>query len=245
MKRVLLVMAMCLVAILSVNSAAWAFFFGVDYVTGVLNESPTLEGFSTTGNEMAGMQLIATFDDNSTDYATWVAIPSYAGRAQGTGWDLYEDGDTYTQEWTLSSYLTGNKKMSTLLIDAGPGRCVFDTERNGGVNGYGTPDTYLGKAFAPRAGDHEGLTLSATYIDEVAIRTNNVLQAPVGDIYRYLLIDFRTNGFGGTRALHFVADSDELNHAGDVMPVVPEPGSMVLLTVAGVLGLLVYRRRRS
>ena len=236
MKRLLLVTAMCLVAIAGVSNVASA-SYQVLYVNGILNLTEGMIGWGTTGNEMAGMSVFATFSDNTWESVAWIAEVPFAGRASGTGWNLYENGDTYTEEWSLSN-LTG-KTLKTLVIDAKPGNCVFDTEHNVGPDGYGTAGTFLGRAFNPRYADQVDLTMTATYYDEVALDANPV---PVGDIYRYLKIDFDGVGFASGRALRYLADTDELNHAGDLTPV-PEPGS-VLLTAAGILGLLAFRRRR-
>ena len=62
------------------------------------------------------------------------------------------------------------------------------------------------------------------------------IDAPVGDLYRYLTIDFGNTAFGSGSTLTFRADTDK-------MTPVPEPATL-LLFATGLAGLAAVGRHR-
>lgn len=207
----------------------------VNFQNGVINTTSALTAFTTTGQQMAGMRVTAFFTGGGSEIVTWGATGASAGAAIGSGWSLAQSGDTFTSAWTLSSSAAS---IDRLLIDAGPGDTVFDTSFFGF---FGTDGSGLGRDFTVTGGTGDGLDIVATYRNAVALTGD----APVGDLFRLLDLDFFTSGiaFGPDRTLTFLADTDNLLFAGDIRPI-PLPTTVGL----GALGLCVVSgasRRRS
>ena len=144
--------------------------------------------------------------------------------------------------WTLTNN-TGSP-LTRVLIDAGPGDTVFDIY----WDPYpGTPGSADGRTFEVTS-DHTGLNIVATYRGLVALSGFD----PVGDLYRYLDIQFLTAGeLKSGSELKYRSDTDNIMFAGDIEPIepIPEPGTLMLLGtgLAGLGGFarLKLRRRKS
>lgn len=203
------------------------------FVNGTTNFTTEISTFQTSGSMMDGMKFTARFGDGSSQQAIWADDPmtgADAGHAVGTNWQVRENGDTFGGEWHLENR-TG-KVLTSLEIDAGPGGTVFDTDF-GGMEG--TPGSSAGLNFSI-FDTMTGLSLLATYTDRVALTG----QSPVGDLWRFLRIDFQnTGGLASGAAITFVQDTDTLKF-GDL--VVPLPsGAGMAAACAALAGL---RRRR-
>jgi len=173
----------------------------------------TLDGlaasFITNGENMDGMQITATFNDGTPEETvTWNSAgpDSKTGSAAGTGWSLEETDDTYYAYW----FFTGADNISSILIDAGAGNAVFDTYY--GNNEYGTPASAKGLDFELLSWPTPPWTLDGEYSGLVAV---GGLPA-VGDIYRYLKINFSNFSGSGSGSFDFRADTDTLKTEGDI-----------------------------
>jgi hypothetical protein len=232
-----LVLAMAFIGFASTSSAI---------TTVVVNENPGttqsivgITGFSTTGDQMAGMVVTAFFDNGESASGIWAADGPGSGSASGStpselGFLLTQSGDTFTQGWTLTNTSPSEIGITRLLIDGIPGGTVFD-RTFGGVEG--TPSSALGADFSTGY-TLPGIdfTVTALYQDRVAVNGFG----PVGDLFRYLDIDLGMPGglFNFDDPFTFVADTDSVG----LGPQVAEPGSLLLLG-AGLVGI--WLRRRS
>lgn len=202
----------------------------VNYVPGTTYTTTALTGFSTFGDQMAGMKITAYFTAGGSETVTWVATGAGAGNAIGTGWSLAESGDTFNNSWELIQ----NGSLSGLKIEAGPGNTTFDTW----TSPEGTPGSGSGIPFTVTSGG-TFLDIAATYSNLLGVAPN----PPVGDEYLTLALQFRyLNGYNSSTALFFDADTDNILYAGDLTPV-PEPASLLLLG-SGLAGVLFRLRRR-
>jgi len=208
-------------------------FYSVSFLAGTTNNTDSLTGFGTTGDLMAGMDVTAHFADGSSESTTWTSLGFPAGNAVGADWSIFESGDTFGSHWILSND-TG-KTMSRVVIDAGPGDTVFDTDSSI----FGTPGSARGWTFEV-VSDHSALDIMATYVDEVALTGDT----PVGDLYRFLDIDFHATGLASGGDLRWISDTDNIAFAGDLTPI-PEPSTLLVLSLGGLLGTAVRRRRQG
>jgi hypothetical protein len=213
----------------------------VTYDPGTTNVTQGLTGYSTSGDMMTGMDVTAFMSGGGSEHATWGAVGPGAGASVGTGWSLAESGDTFGGYWTLTNN-TGTS-ITRLLIDAGPGDTVYDiswplSASNPGPD-FGTPPSAKGWTFQV-VSDLGDLDILATYRDAVAVGGD----APVGDLFRYLDIQFsNAGGFGTGSTLAYISDTDNIEFAGDITPV-PAPAALLLGSVGmSLVGWL--RRRRA
>ncbi len=207
-----------------------------------------ISGFTTTGADMNGMLITATFLDGSSETVTWGATgDAGAGAANGTGWGLALTGDSFFNEWVLSN--ESGEGMSGLTIEALPGSTVLDRFINDEVS----PGTSLGFSFqvdddlpGPNNDDDAGVdTFNVLYSQPVGING----AAPLGDIWGKIDIGFLNAGAFGievgfrssSRKLRFMQDTDNLLQGG--MEMVPLPGTVAMAGSCLLLGAT--RRRRA
>lgn len=220
-----------LMAVFGFAGTAGAGLLDVQYDPGLLNTTPSISEFSTTGADMVGMEVTANFTDGGSETAIWTDTSPDAGGAFGTGWSLSVAGDTLISEWSLMNEFAFG--IDSLFIDAGAGDTVFDIFVES--DHPSTPGSSDGLEFFP-TGDEPSVDFVATYSDHVALDG----EAPVGDLWRNLEIDFTSPpGLIEGTELTYIADTD---NTGPLTPV-PEPTGMALLAM-GVTGMVLRKKSR-
>jgi len=210
---------------------------GADNTTPII--ATDITGFATTGADMSGMTVTATFTGGVTSGCVWATTTATGGGClsllgSGTGFLIQETGDTFTSNWNLNIF---GSTLLSLLFDGLPGFTVFDRT---------LPNT--GTAGSESGADANGTTTQlvpsgdglATYLNPVGTMGN----APVGDIYTRVRIDFAA-GLQGSAT--WLMDTDNIGARGGSpgsQAVVPEPASMLLIGI-GLVGGALLRRKQS
>jgi hypothetical protein len=205
------------------------------------------ENTATYGYDIAGAQVTATFDDGTVENITWVSDPRIWTEPDGTtygsplgfayGENLNISLGTYGFEMTTTSLLT------SLSFDMAPANAVFDTTFAFDSSGSSTVGSGYGEAFYLYAGyeDLEG-TINASYSGIVNLADD----APVGDLFTTMTVDFSMLALGGILGnLDFISDLDRMHADGDLLPAVPLSASMSFLLLGlGSLGASRFAKKR-
>tara|TARA_R110002049_G_scaffold50370_2_gene142990 strand:+ start:56137 stop:56829 length:693 start_codon:yes stop_codon:yes gene_type:complete len=219
-------------AAIMIAGHAYAGTLVVAFDPGTTNTTTALAGFATDGDMMDGMLITATFTDMSSETLAWADIAAGSGGVSGTGWSLMAAGDTFSSNaWTLAN--ESAMAIQTIDLDGGPGDTIFDIDSPS----PGTADSASGANFFVNSGG-DPFDIVATYSDQVAITGD----APVGDLWRRLSIDFTTTPFVPDSRLVFRADTDNTALEDDLGEV-PEPASLAIFAAMGITAIA--RRKRA
>jgi hypothetical protein len=208
----------------------------INYEDGTAQNTSGLSTYTTTDEAMYGMTATVTLSDSTSYTYIWSYINS-----DTSGFSFYDEDDTYYGSLSLSGDSWSNSwnldvtdddfEIASIFIGAGAGNSVFDVI----YEPVGSTNSARGWAFnSSYSGD-----LTVTYSGIVSVGDDDA----VGDLYRYLLLDFGDDYFGSNDTLKFWADTDTLAIAGDINPV-PEPSTILLLGL-GITGLIGLKRKQN
>jgi len=228
----------------------------------------SVQGFAVTGDVMAGLLSVQVFFANGTNNSAFFAADCSANcgeahNAAGTGlWTLTETGNTdsldglppnshATSTWTLfNSSADANFAISRVVLN-GNGAVVFDRAPFNDLQ-EGTPGSSYGIDFNVARTVDTGRTVTVNYDQRTLINgtpsvacnganfsAQNTGVTGCGDIFGRITFTFTSGpAFIGTTvtpaSFNFFQDTDLVGS--------PEPVT-VALTAAGLLGLLVARKR--
>ena len=206
----------------------------VNFDNGDTYYTTALTDFATTGAMMDNIAVTAYYLGSGSQTLAWSDIDSDSGGVSGTGWSLRADDNTYDNSaWTLTT--DQSTALSGLLIDSFAGDSVFDISW---PTYPGSDGSERGKTFSSGT----SLNITVTYKDQLGIDA----AAPVGDLWRYLDIQFTDTGGSGTSlTLNFTADTDNFKYPGEIYtdPIIPAPSTILLGSIgAGFVGWLKRRR---
>ncbi len=194
---------------------------------------PGLTGFATTGADMTGLNVTATFGNGFSQSLAWGTTGPSAGGVFGTGWSLTLNGDSFNTGW-LFDFTTIQAQLTRLVLDGSTGLTILDRTNPS----TGTPGSSSGLDFNFVTGSCVGCMATATYGGLTSIGA----AAAVGDLFQKVSVDF-TGGTGPRVDWSFVQDTDNDSR---FVPGIPEPETYALML--GGLGLVSWvakRRRRA
>ena len=191
---------------------------------------------STTGADMDGMRVTATFLDGSTDLGIWGTPGATSGAAVGGGglFNLSVPNNTFFAKWTLTN--TYSSLLTSLVINAGSVAVVFDIIASPAT----TPGSSGGRAFTDATAGLLG-TINVQYVKPVNILPNSAL----GDLYSMIRVDFTGLNAGGISTntqYKFTAETDNLDLAILIGTPVPAALPLMLASFAG-LAWMGHRRK--
>ncbi len=231
-----------------------AAFAGTITTTGATNGSPfsivDVTGFSTTGDQMAGLLVTGNFSTGGNVVCLWAATGVDSGGCSGTtgsnSFSLALSGDTFSSSWILNGISTAvGASLQSLVFNGPAGFTVFDrTSPSPGTPGSSSGRDANGSTNAKSGkGEPAAVNGVATYSNIVSVGAN----AALADLYAQVTIVFGAGGAGLTagQSADFLMDTDSIGLRGDVPGSgVPEPSTLALIG-GGLLGLAAFRRKRS
>lgn len=221
-------------------SASGAFAASVTHATDDSTPFVTtgLDTFTTSGADMDGMIITGTFADSSSQSLTFGGTGGDAGETSAGDFNVSFDGvSTFSTAWDLT---VSTGQLVSLVFQGAPGATIFDILDDFPV----TPDSARGREFEISGSSPDGV-IAVTYSNPVGVTPN----APVGDLYATMTVDFSglfSGGLDAGTSLSFFQDTDNSASRAPVVPVDPVPlPAAGWLMLAGLGGLAASRRGKK
>jgi hypothetical protein len=195
----------------------------------------------TTGSNMVGMLLTATYSNGTSLTCTWTAAGTCANTPNGGGFTVSYPANTSTSplnggtDWTITNTRTG-LNMTSISFNGLTGLTAFDrcigitgSFNDTGTNllsclGEGTTNSSLGYSVGDGNGG-SAINANVVYTNELHVAG----QAPVGDLWGKITIAFTSN-FTATSTFTFRTDTDTLSNI--IITDTPEPGTFAMMGAA-------------
>jgi hypothetical protein len=201
--------------------------------TGTIYTTPALTGFTTSGDQMDGMNVSVTFSDGSVKSSTWATTGSGAGAAAlANFFRISERGDTFNDNAWVIANLNPTLNITSFKLFGASDHTMFDRTFGGAT---GTTGSASGKDFG--IAGHYNVT--ATYSDMLALDGN----APVGDEFETLQVDFSdSTQLGVGASTTFTQDADNALFSNTIQPA-PDVTNNALLFGISLIGMVTLKRR--
>ncbi len=181
------------------------FLTGVAIASGIATSLPVetraetvLSGFVTTGVDLQGAQVTASFLGGGSETLTWQATGETSGGVVGQGWSLGQRLDSFSYPWSLD--VDAEAVISSLSINLLAGNALFDVEASVAPT-VNTPGSKVGAAFAVQPG-----SLLGDAVEPSRVSYGAPIDISQGDLFAELLLEW-DHGLGNG-GLAFIADTD-------------------------------------
>lgn len=202
-------------AVTALQVSGW-FMVGVASAAGVSTFVPSpsraetvLSDFVTTGADLSGAQVTASFWDGRSEVLTWQATAEAEGGVAGDGWSLGQRFDSFNYPWALE--VASDWALSSLSIDLLAGNALFDVEPSV-LTALNTAGSKAGAVFSVKPG-----SLLGDAVEPSRVTYSEPVDISQGDLFTVLQLDWE-EGFGNG-ALEFVADTDSGTNGSPVQLV--------------------------
>ena len=192
------------VAATALQVSGW-FLTGVAIASGIAASLPAetraetvLSSFVTTGADLSGAQVTASFLDGGSETLVWQATGEASGGVFGHGWSLGQRLDSFSYPWLLE--VNEDAVIYVLSINLLEGNALFDVEASVAAD-VNTLGSKVGAAFSIKP---ESLVGDGGEPNRVSY--DLPIDISQGDLFAELRLEWE-NGFGDG-ALEFIADTD-------------------------------------
>lgn len=194
------------------------------------------EDTSTSGIDLIGAKISATYTDGGTEDWEWVPM----GRWRA-GTDHVSSDMTIAYNWS-GILMDATRRVQSFAIDLLGASAIWDAGRYSNYDQRNSPTTKIGYPFYIVDGlESDSGDVNAYYSDMVRIGDHSTGE----DAFTNLFVDFSGLDEGGfLGSLRWGADTDVLAVAGDLTPVPAPLSALLLITGLGSMNLMRSRTKK-